>query len=49
MIDEKLTPAFEPLSEVEAMDFFPVDMMLSGYYSIKKRKNKFSNCCNSKG
>ena len=40
MIEEKLTPAFEPLPE--ALDFFPVevDMMLSGYCSVKKRKNK---------
>ena len=40
MIDEKLTPAFEPLPE--AIDFFPIkiDIILSEYYSVKKRKNK---------
>ena len=40
MIDEKLTLAFEPL--LEALDFFlvEVDIMLSGCYSVKKRKNK---------
>ena len=40
MIDEKLTPAFEPLSEAEAIDFFPINIMLNEYCSIKKRKNK---------
>ena len=40
MINEKLTPAFEPLLEAEAMDFFLVDIILSGFCSVKKRKNK---------
>ena len=38
MIDEKLTPAFEPLPE--ALDFFLVDIILSGFCSVKKRRNK---------
>ena len=40
MINEKLTPAFEPL--LKALDFFPVDIMLSGFYSVKKRKNSLA-------
>ena len=40
MIEEKLTSAFEPLSEAEEVDFFLVDIILSGYYFVKKKKNK---------